>query len=406
MTDLKFSSQDCFVCHGDISLNNVAIHRVFSDYEDKEVDGDNVQDKSIEDIKSKNDKIATPTEADIDKNIARNDNDLTDSHDVPKTGESSTTEANIVSESDVTSLITETHTPSNVTSLDNDTGDNATASASPNPTPPVPVSAHGLVIDNDNSFSLDEVEKYGYRANSVSCLCPYFIVLYLNICQGTLPFMALESLKWKFPSEFTHEPRHDLESLFYVILTICTYVNSPGCLRSPIPIGDEQSLCVNEWWATLDGRLLVRNKAQHITSLDEFVLPCLPSYWTDFHQVLRDLREVIWPGKDTNVMHAKNAATHDGFLAVLTKARDKYRESGEVPAAFAPVSDRQISYHTAQKRKGKDSDAFVETKRFKTIAGATLSLNRNRPYPHSNPASGSIRRTSARLAGVSAGPGI
>ena len=448
-TDLEFSSQVCSVCHGDISLSNVTIHRIFCGHNDKEVDGDDVQDTCIEDIKSKINIFATPAEADIvtatpteagivtaspteagiDKNTVRNDNNLTDSDDVTKTGETSITEAMmIVSELDVTSPITETHAPSNVTSLDNAAASasvspttsasmNPTASTSANPAdsasanfdPHMPISAHGLVIDNDNSFSLDEIEKYGYRANSVSCLCPYFIVLYLNICQGTLPFMALESLKWRLPSEFTHEPRHDLESLFYVILTLCTYVNSAGCLRSPIALDDELSVCVNEWWATLDGHVLVRNKAQHITSLDDLVLQRLPPYWKDFHPYLRALREVIWPGKDTNVLHAKNAATHEGFLEVLTKAKDFYRESDEVPAPFAPISDRQIAHHTAMKRKGKDSDTYIEAKRIKTIAEATLSLNRNRPQSQrSNPASAPImiRRTSARLAGVSAGPGI
>ncbi len=62
--------------------------------------------------------------------------------------------------------------------------------------------------------------------------------------------MALESLDWDIPEDFTHAPKHDLESLFYVILAICTYVNSPGSLRSHTPIEDERSLCVNEWWAT------------------------------------------------------------------------------------------------------------------------------------------------------------
>ncbi len=109
--------------------------------------------------------------------------------------------------------------------------------------------------------------------------------------------MALESLDWDIPEDFTHAPKHDLESLFYVILAICTYVNSPGSLRSHTPIEDERSLCVNEWWATYDCHLLVRNKAQHITSMDRYILQRLPPYWKDFHEVLLELRGAIWPGE-------------------------------------------------------------------------------------------------------------
>ncbi len=108
--------------------------------------------------------------------------------------------------------------------------------------------------------------------------------------------MALESLQWEDAADFTHEPRHDLESLFYVILTICTYVDSPGCLRSPIPVEDERSLCLNEWWDTLDGNVLARNKASHMTSLEHCVLQRLPPYWADFHEYLIELCDAIWPG--------------------------------------------------------------------------------------------------------------
>ncbi len=147
-------------------------------------------------------------------------------------------------------------------------------------------------------------------------------------------------------------------------------------------------------------------RAQHISLMEKYVLRCLPPYWKDFHEVLLDLRGAIWPGKDVNVLSAKNEAAHDTFLSVLTKARDRYREEGEVPAPYAPLTDRQITYNAAQKRKGKDSDAYVEAKRSKTVAETTLSLNRS-SYPHrSSPASGSTRRTSARLAGMIAGPSV
>ena len=168
------------------------------------------------------------------------------------------------------------------------------------------------------------------------------MILYLIVCQGTVPFMALESLQWEDTADFTHEPRHDLESLFYVILTICTYVDSPGCLRSAIPVEDERSLCLNEWWATLDGNLLARNKASHMTSLEHCVLQRLPPYWDDFHKYLIELRDAIWPG-NSYVLDVKNSATHDKFLSILTEARDMYRDCGEVPCPYAPISDRQAS---------------------------------------------------------------
>lgn len=42
-----------------------------------------------------------------------------------------------------------------------------TLSASASGRTPVPIKAHGLVIDHDNSFSLDEVAESGYWVNPV-----------------------------------------------------------------------------------------------------------------------------------------------------------------------------------------------------------------------------------------------
>lgn len=56
--------------------------------------------------------------------------------------------------------------------------------------------------------------------------------------------MALDALKWEKPNEFSHQPRYDLESLFRVLLAVCTYTAGPGSLRAPIP--QERSICLNE----------------------------------------------------------------------------------------------------------------------------------------------------------------
>lgn len=141
MLDLKYSSKDCFVCHGDISLNNIVINRIWSDYTgDKEVDSDDINDESIEDIRSESDNSTNFTNI-ANKTSASNIDNLTE----PRTT------------SDVSSP-TEAHT-----TLDAISPANSTSCVAP-----VPISAHGLVIDNDNSFSLLDVKKYGYRVNSVS----------------------------------------------------------------------------------------------------------------------------------------------------------------------------------------------------------------------------------------------
>ena len=78
-----------------------------------------------------------------------------------------------------------------------------------------------------------------------------------------------------------------------------------------------------------------------------------------------------------------------------------YRDCGEVPCPYAPISDRQASLNAAQKRKGKDSDAVSEAKRAKVLAETTLSLSRSKVQvnqPHSSQLANVVHRSSARIA--------
>lgn len=151
--------------------------------------------------------------------------------------------------------------------------------------------------------------------------------------------MALDSLKWKNPSEFTHQPKHDLESLFYVIITLCTYVEMPSHLRSPIPMADDPTICLNQWWAEGDHRELARVKGIALSSFKNCTLACLPSYWDDFHPVLEELHAAIWAEKSF-VVDQPNRATHKEFLRILNKAIEYYKAQAEEPYIYAPVFQR------------------------------------------------------------------
>lgn len=173
--------------------------------------------------------------------------------------------------------------------------------------------------------------------------------------------MALDSLGWMKPSDFAHQPKHDLESLFYVLLTLCTYTTGPGCLRAHIPEADEPSVCLNEWWATHDHHQLARNKGVMLSSLDLFVLSRLPSYWDDFHPVLKGLHKVLWPA-ECAVINQPNMATHDAFLKILNKAREEYSQAEETahPLAFAPITDAEYVPERCTRQSGKVGKAVVE----------------------------------------------
>ena len=200
--------------------------------------------------------------------------------------------------------------------------------------------------------------------------------------------MALDSLKWETPDEFKHEPRHDLESLFYVILTLCTYVERPGQLRSHQPLPQEKSICLNRWWAIGDYHELARSKAITLSSFKTYVLRSISPYWTDFFPFLEKLHKAIWPEPGV-VIEQKNMATHKEFLRILSEAKEYYRNRKETPLEYAAIVDRPA---TSKRKIGVT--ASNDAKRRKKSTNPT-----HRPSPRKG-ASNSKRASRSRLAGA------
>lgn len=176
--------------------------------------------------------------------------------------------------------------------------------------------------------------------------------------------MALEALKWDVPTDFTHQPKHDLESLFYVIITLCTYMNGPGCLRSSAPVDGERSVCLNLLWSTYDHHDLARHKAVLFTSFNDFILERLPPYWKDFHGVLNGLHAVLWPEK-TGIYNQPNVATHDAFLKVLKDAQEMFAKKEEEEITFALVVEKRFGQQKRNLKEVGEDDNEENPKRTK-----------------------------------------
>lgn len=190
--------------------------------------------------------------------------------------------------------------------------------------------------------------------------------------------MAFEALASVKRSDFTHQPKHDLESLFYVLLTLCSYTTGPGRLRDHIATVDEPSVCLNEWWNLANNRHeLARNKAGLLSCIDINITSRFPPYWNDFRPVVEELRMALWP-EAIPVQSQANKATHEAFLKIFMKARDRYSQEPETsrPLEFAPMTTSTdlkftrrrsnigndniqptVTTSSSQKRKDVDTDA-------------------------------------------------
>ncbi len=92
--------------------------------------------------------------------------------------------------------------------------------------------SRGLLIDYDYAIHRNRAghTAAGRRTVSPCCTVHYRFSTHCWPLKGTLPFMAIEVLEGE--STTVHSYYHDLESLFYVLIWVCTMYSGPrGALR-------------------------------------------------------------------------------------------------------------------------------------------------------------------------------
>jgi hypothetical protein len=159
--------------------------------------------------------------------------------------------------------------------------------------------------------------------------------------QDTSPFMSLEVLKYN-P---IHKPSHNLKSIFYVLLYICSKYEGPGKVTST-PI-------VDNWFKTLYYNTLVLG------------LTDITSFTRDFHPYFIDLVECVEKMWDINFPSNIGIkagrlyrdmyqcfVTHDDLLEVL---KEKYKELPDLDP-YAPSNPPLMHKRRSSKRHPRHWD--------------------------------------------------
>lgn len=109
--------------------------------------------------------------------------------------------------------------------------------------------------------------------------------------------MAIEALL-ATNQTFVHKPRHDLESILYIILYICTLVRGPGSLPLyELDITHHMSPPMCSWFRNNGIREIGHRKLANIESYDITILPYFTAYWRDFVPFVKDLIMTCFPVK-------------------------------------------------------------------------------------------------------------
>jgi len=142
------------------------------------------------------------------------------------------------------------------------------------------------------------------------------------LIQGTGPYMAVELLDSTDPT-LKQNSAHDLESIFYVLLFICSQYKGPNDqLRQPEDL-KEISMPIATWFEPHHRlRDLGDKKRAHLDDIQRRLISKFSTYFTPLGKTISDIFfDVLFPQDPTSRPSADKkwccSATHSKFLAVL-----------------------------------------------------------------------------------------
>lgn len=162
---------------------------------------------------------------------------------------------------------------------------------------------------------------------------------------------------------FHHELRHDLESLLYVILWVCTHMAAPEVERS-----DTAGLNIRQWCdMQLNLKELGYRKLGHIVKAQTEILPQLAPYWDDFKPFITELLDAFFAGNPAQ----PNKITPEAMCDILERAKKAVTEPQEQSASASQcgtaaggmTTHSYLALATGKKDRQGECDAPASKKR-------------------------------------------
>jgi hypothetical protein len=143
-----------------------------------------------------------------------------------------------------------------------------------------------------------------------------------------------------------HETRHDLESIFYVIIWACITLSGPRGQHRDINI---HSTALNEWMNG-DDELCATHKSGQIGLENSFgrLLEQFHPYFEPLKEMIRNLRDNF-----INGLRWDNHASYKSFLDALKDTRDRLPETEDNAEIYIDRFAEKIAKDAAQTAKDK-----------------------------------------------------
>jgi hypothetical protein len=147
--------------------------------------------------------------------------------------------------------------------------------------------------------------------------------------------MAIEILLEK-GRNFHHHLRHDLESVLYVIIWICSHMEGPE-----VELEDPAKLTIRKWSnMELELRELGHLKLAHIDDAERSIIPEFTPYWADFGPFVLQLIRAFFPTRASE----PNSINPDTMVSIL-EAAEKHIEEASSSGPSVEPTDVETEMH-------------------------------------------------------------
>ncbi|KAI6124966.1 hypothetical protein EV401DRAFT_2068547 [Pisolithus croceorrhizus] len=148
-------------------------------------------------------------------------------------------------------------------------------------------------------------------------------------CTGTWAWMATELSCMVPGTPVVHQPHHDLESFFYILVTICLLYDMPGTTKPPKMLTE----CFDPLFAISQPSIAKTLTIQSGFGWSALILPHISSYFQPLIPLLEELwQELLLPIRlENGIVQPSSGFTHHMFIKVMVKMLARLPDSSWIP---------------------------------------------------------------------------
>jgi hypothetical protein len=179
--------------------------------------------------------------------------------------------------------------------------------------------------------------------------------------------MAIELLVKRM--KLRHAPHHDLESLFFVLIYICTNLSGPGAIRTQEELRQFSSIPLSSWFQTSNSlRAIGIAKLGAMCELDSVILRFFAPYFEDLKECVGKLLKAMYSSPGTPA-----PVSHDVVIKIFDETLQSLPREPIISVPFEPLSAGSPSRVRKLSLGIHDNHLGRMQKKFKSSGGNTLA---------------------------------